>query len=51
MNNRIYLFIYLLFCSQEIGNTHEIIADGLTTLLQMSGLIARLCMAAKGFKK
>ncbi|KRT80878.1 AAA protein [Oryctes borbonicus] len=36
---------------KEIGTTHEMIADGLTTLLQMSGLLARLCMAAKGVRK
>ncbi|KAK9745291.1 ATPase family associated with various cellular activities (AAA) [Popillia japonica] len=36
---------------KEIGTTHEIISDGLTTLLQMSGLLSRMCMAAKGMKK
>ncbi|GJQ85397.1 RfC4 [Trypoxylus dichotomus] len=36
---------------KEIGTTHEVIADGLTTLLQMSGLLSRLCIAAKGTRK
>lgn len=32
---------------KEIGTTHMRIADGLCTLIQMSGLLARLCSAAK----
>lgn len=28
---------------QEIGYTHMRIAEGIQTLLQMSGLLARLC--------
>lgn len=36
---------------QEIGLTHQRIIEGLTTLLQMSGLLARLCMAAEATKK
>ncbi|KAF2904565.1 hypothetical protein ILUMI_01612 [Ignelater luminosus] len=33
---------------KEIGLTHQRIVDGLTTLLQMSGLLSRLCMRASG---
>ncbi|KAK4877806.1 hypothetical protein RN001_010312 [Aquatica leii] len=33
---------------KEIGVTHMKIVDGLTTLLQMSGLLARLCMIGQG---
>jgi len=33
---------------KEIGTTHQRIIEGLTTLIQMSGLLSRLCMAAKG---
>ncbi|XP_019773466.1 replication factor C subunit 2 isoform X2 [Dendroctonus ponderosae] len=36
---------------KEIGLTHQRIIEGLTTLIQMSGLLARLCMAANGLKK
>ncbi|KAL1502560.1 hypothetical protein ABEB36_007685 [Hypothenemus hampei] len=36
---------------KEIGLTHQRIIEGLTTLLQMSGLLSRLCMAAQGFEK
>ncbi|XP_017786714.1 PREDICTED: replication factor C subunit 2 [Nicrophorus vespilloides] len=35
---------------KEIGITHQRIVDGLTTLLQMAGLLARLCSAAKQLK-
>ncbi|KAK5638059.1 hypothetical protein RI129_012354 [Pyrocoelia pectoralis] len=35
---------------KEIGVTHMKIVDGLTTLLQMSGLIARLCMIGQGIE-
>ncbi|KAG5870654.1 hypothetical protein JTB14_010571 [Gonioctena quinquepunctata] len=33
---------------KEIGLTHQRIVDGLCSLLQMSGLLSRLCKAAKG---
>lgn len=33
---------------KEIGITHERFVDGLITLLQMAGLLSRLCIAAKG---
>ncbi|CAG9831354.1 unnamed protein product [Diabrotica balteata] len=33
---------------KEIGLTHQRIVDGLCSLMQMSGLLARLCKAAKG---
>ncbi|KAF5291763.1 hypothetical protein FQA39_LY14251 [Lamprigera yunnana] len=33
---------------KEIGVTHMKIVDGLTTLLQMSGLLSRLCMVGSG---
>ncbi|XP_018572425.1 replication factor C subunit 2 [Anoplophora glabripennis] len=36
---------------KEIGLTHQKISEGLCTLVQMSGLLARLCMAAKGVSK
>jgi replication factor C subunit 2/4 len=36
---------------KQIGITHMRIVDGLCSLVQMSGLIARLCMEAKGVKK
>lgn len=35
---------------KQIGLTHMRIVDGLCTLVQMSGLIAKLCMEAKGVK-
>lgn len=36
---------------KQIGITHMRIVDGLCSLVQMSGLIARLCVEAKGVKK
>lgn len=36
---------------KEIGLTHQRIVDGLTTLLQMSGMLARMCIAAKQIKE
>nr|XP_022905396.1 replication factor C subunit 2-like [Onthophagus taurus]XP_022905407.1 replication factor C subunit 2-like [Onthophagus taurus] len=36
---------------KEIGLTHQCIVDGLTTLLQMSGMLSRLCKASEEFKK
>ncbi|XP_050316300.1 replication factor C subunit 2 [Anthonomus grandis grandis] len=36
---------------KEIGITHQRIIEGLTTLLQMSGLLSRMCMAAQGLKQ
>ncbi|XP_063923370.1 replication factor C subunit 2 [Zophobas morio] len=36
---------------KQIGVTHMRIVDGLCSLVQMSGLIARLCMEAQGVKK
>lgn len=33
---------------KEIGFTHMRIVDGLTSLLQLSGLLAKLCQVAKG---
>ncbi|KAJ8939296.1 hypothetical protein NQ314_011153 [Rhamnusium bicolor] len=36
---------------KEIGLTHQRIVDGLCSLLQMSGLLSRLCLAAKGIEK
>ncbi|XP_967947.2 replication factor C subunit 2 [Tribolium castaneum] len=35
---------------KQIGVTHMRIVDGLCSLVQMSGLISRLCMEAKGVK-
>lgn len=35
---------------KEIGFTHQRIVDGLTTLLQMSGMLSRMCLAAKESK-
>lgn len=35
---------------KEIGITHMKIVDGLTTLVQMSGLLARLCMIGQGIE-
>ena len=36
------IYIYSVFL-QEIGYTHMRIAEGVDSLLQMSGLLARLC--------
>lgn len=36
---------------KEIGITHQRIVDGLCTLVQMSGLLSRLCKSAKGKKE
>ena len=38
-----------LFWIQEIGNAHMRVADGLDTLLQLQGLIARLCAVSGKF--
>lgn len=35
---------------KEIGITHQRIVDGLTTLLQMSGMLSRMCLSAKQIK-
>ena len=35
---------YTLLTSQEIGLTHMKIVQGLDSLLQLSGLVARLCL-------
>ena len=39
-------FIFFVACWQEIGHTHMRIAEGVQSLLQMSGLLARLCQKA-----
>ncbi|KAJ8973042.1 hypothetical protein NQ317_017989 [Molorchus minor] len=36
---------------KEIAKTHVRIVEGLSSILQMSGLLARLCKAAKGLQK
>ncbi|RZC40974.1 replication factor C subunit 2, partial [Asbolus verrucosus] len=36
---------------REIGLTHQRIVDGVCSLLQMSGLISRMCIQAKGMQK
>ena len=39
-------FHFFVACWQEIGHTHMRIAEGVQSLLQMSGLLARLCQKA-----
>ena len=39
-------FVVVVACWQEIGHTHMRIAEGVQSLLQMSGLLARLCQKA-----
>lgn len=38
--------VLIIFLSQEIGMTHLRIVDGVTTLLQLTGLLAKCCQAA-----
>ena len=37
---------YVHMSLQEIGYTHLKISEGMTSLLQLSGLLARMCMKA-----
>jgi hypothetical protein len=38
--------LIFFFPHQEIGMTHLRIVDGVTTLLQLTGLLAKCCQAA-----
>jgi len=41
-----HLKVLIFFSPQEIGMTHLRIVDGVTTLLQLTGLLAKCCQAA-----
>ena len=44
----IIIVIIVSFVLQEIGYTHMRVAEGVSSLLQMSGLLARLCSKPLG---
>ena len=46
VSHAISKFHFFVACWQEIGHTHMRIAEGVQSLLQMSGLLARLCQKA-----
>ena len=43
LKNHFFFFLFY-FTLQEIGYTHMCIAEGVDSLLQLSGLLAKLCL-------